>query len=96
MDEEEEDIEMADVGEDDVAENEESGSDEEVQVRPSDTPTRKNLPTTVTIWKHHKVKKARKQWKENTWTQAYFDITIIEETWIHTGRKGHLILKNRL
>jgi hypothetical protein len=46
-----EDVEIEDREEEDTIEIDESSSDEEV-VQPSDTPTRRNLPSTITVKRH--------------------------------------------
>jgi hypothetical protein len=93
--EEEEDVEMADKDQDSEQECG-SPSSEEIEVQPSETPTRQNLPTTITIKKRFRNKKPRKQRGETTWTQAYFDITLIDETWVNEVTTNKPVLNNRL
>jgi hypothetical protein len=71
-------------------------SEEEIQVYPTKTPTHHNLPLTITIKKHYKEKRQQKPRTETTWTQAYLDITLIEESWINEGKNGKRVQKNRL
>ncbi len=94
--EDEDDIEMLDKTDDeDIFASEKSG-DEEVEIEPSTTPTRQNLPSTITVHKRRTITKPRKPREETTWTRYYFDITTIEETWINEAKAGKPTLNNRL
>jgi hypothetical protein len=90
----EEEVQMAD---DQDGDNNGSGSEEEVEIDPADTPTRHNLPSTITIKKRRTTttKKARKMRKETSWTQCYFNVTTMDETW-SKPKEPDRILINRM
>ena len=96
------DIEIEDGEEEEEEEEEDNSStfgeeeEEEVQIEPLDIPTCQNLLSTITIKRYRKEKKFRKSRDETTWTQAYFDITIIDETWVNISKEGYPILVNHL
>jgi hypothetical protein len=46
------------------------------------TPMRCGIPSTVVARTIKTTKKPKKSQKETTWTQYYFDITQLQETWI--------------
>jgi hypothetical protein len=73
-----------------------SSREEEIEVQAAKTPTQRNLPSTVTIKRRYLNKRPRKQRDETTWTQFYFDVTPIEDTWINQAKKGKPVLQNRL
>jgi hypothetical protein len=91
-----EDVEMDDGVQDDELDNVSlSLSEEEIGL--ADTPTRKNLPTTVVIRTRHKEKKQRRKTRtKKTWVQAYFDVTTMEDEWINPALKHGEPIKNRL
>jgi hypothetical protein len=62
--------------------------EEEVPVELLDTPTRQNLPTTVIIRQRRYIKRARKPRRETTWTQHYFNVTLLDEIYINKAKKG--------
>ena len=63
------DIQMADGEEDDELDNLSSSlGEEEIAMDSVETPTRRNVPTTITIKKCHLKKKDRKPREETIWT----------------------------
>jgi hypothetical protein len=60
------------------------------------TPTRRGIPSTVVVKTRRRARGPRKSRKETTWTQYYFDVTILEETWNHPGLKNKPLVANRL
>jgi hypothetical protein len=88
---------MDDEDEDDEDEEMAEQSVEEVTViADPNTPTRRNLPFTVVVKRRRKERRPRKECGEHTWTMRYFNVTALDETWVNTQRKGHLVLQNRL
>lgn len=49
--------------------------EEEIAVDSVETPTRRNVPTTITIKKRYLKKKDQKPREETTQTQAYFNVS---------------------
>jgi hypothetical protein len=86
-------IDISDDSEDD--EVEEGLSNEEIEVDAAKTPTRRNLQSTVIVRKHHLKRRVRKAREETTWVQAYFDVVLMDETWINEVRKSKPVLQNR-
>lgn len=70
-----------------------SGSSSECQ---PETPSRPAIQSTVIIKRRQLQKKARRPRSETTWTQHYFTVTTLDETWVNEGKKGKPILQNRL
>lgn len=92
------DIQMADR-EEDVEEANDANAllgEEEIEVQTMETPTQRNLPLTITIKRRHLEKKLQKPQDETTQTQAYFDVTIMEEIWVNEAKKGKPIQQNQL
>jgi hypothetical protein len=87
---------MADEDDQD-GDNDGSGLEEEVEIDPTGTPTRQNLPSTIIIKKRRitTTKRARKIRKETTWTQCYFNVTTMDETWSKPKEPDKLLI-NRL
>lgn len=87
------DIEMQDnIGEQDEVEAGTSSSEEDHPNTPS---KRCGIPSTITIKTRRKEKRARKPRSETTWTQYYFDVISLDETWVNEAKKGKLELINR-
>lgn len=86
------DVNMADAEED----GEEQEIEEEVMIDQLGTPTRRNIPSTVVVKTRRRIRKPRKPRKETTWTQHYFEVTTLEETWINNALKSKPTLLNRL
>jgi len=91
-DAEDEDIDMEDRDEDE----EEQEVEEELAIDQSSTLTRRNLPSTVVIKTRRCSTKPRKPRKETTWTQNYFDVTPLTDTWVNEALKNKPTLFNRL
>ena len=92
-----EDTEMDYGDEDDEEEQEEAQEGAEViEILDPDTPTQRNLPSTVITKTRRIIKRARKPRSETTWTQFYYDVTLLDDTWVNTSKKGHPVLQNRL
>ena len=91
---------MEDGKEEEEEEDNSSTSDEkeeeEVQIKPLDTLMHQNLLLIITIKRYRKEKKLQKSQDETTQTQAYFDITIIDETQVNMFKKDYPILVNHL
>jgi hypothetical protein len=94
------DVNMADGDEeeDDTLFISSEEEEEEVSIDLESTSTRPNLPSTVTIKRQRKSrsKTARKPRDETTWTQAYFNVTTMDETWVNKAKEGYPTLANRL
>jgi uncharacterized UBP type Zn finger protein len=89
------DIEMANGEEDQGGVSDSTiSSDEEAQ--PTETPTRCRIPSTITVKRRHKGKKPQKPRDETTWTQHYFEVTSMDETWVNESKKSKPELLNRL
>ena len=90
---EQDDIDIAD---DAKEEGDASGtsSEEEIGIDHSGTPTRHNLPSTITI-KKRKIHRSRKPRSETTWTQHYFKIDLMDETWVNEDKPTKPIQQNR-
>jgi hypothetical protein len=70
--------------------------EEEMDINREITPTHHDIPSTVVVKTHRRARGPRKSQKETTWTQYYFDVTILEETWNHLGLKNKPLVANRL
>jgi len=86
------DVDMTDRDENE----EEQEVKEELLIDQSRTPTRQNLPSTVVIKTRQQSKKPRKPRKETTWTQHYFEVTLLTDTWVNEALKNKPTLFNRL
>jgi hypothetical protein len=63
----------------------------------TETPTRKNLPSTVVIKTRRKQRKERAKTRtEKNWVQAYFNVTLLENEWINPALKHKEPIRNRL
>jgi len=89
------DVDIEDLDEPEEDEDEEV-TKEELEIEGSITPTRQGIPSTIIVRTTKKTKKPRKPRKETTWTQHYFNITQLQDTWINKAYKNNSTLTNRL
>jgi hypothetical protein len=62
-----------------------------------ETPTGKNLLSTVVIRTRRKQRKEQAKTRtEKTWVQAYFNVTLLEDEWINPALKHKEPIRNRL
>jgi hypothetical protein len=73
-------------------EGERQSGDEVAVISDLNTLTRQSLPSTVTIKRHCIHKKPQKEHSETTWTQNYFNITLLDNTWVNLQKKSHPVL----
>ena len=84
-----------------MADRDELGEDELEEVTDEEdretTPTPQGVvPSTVIVRTQTTQKKPRKPRKETTWTQYYFDITPLQDTWVNEQIASKPTLYNRL
>jgi hypothetical protein len=62
------------------------------------TPTRtRSIPSLVTVRREKTIqRKPRKAREETTWTIHHYDITLLDDEWVNTSKKGLATVKNRL